>query len=341
MIGMGPMSPILSVLDPSPVFEGRTARAALLETRALAEATDQMGYRSYWVQEHHNSPSFAGTAPEILIADLATRTERLKIGSGGVMLPNYSPLKVAEQFAMLSALHPGRIELGFGRATGADPRASAALLGPGAQEFPQMLNLLLGWLLDTSNELAIPANHPAHGIFANPQGHRPDVWMLSSSPQSAAFAGGMGLKLAFADFLSPGGAGAAIAAYRKSFQPSPFNAEPYAAVGLVALAADRDAEAHELAATLRAWSLGLSFRQGAAFQSVENATATLARADADAVAATRSRAIVGDGHIVATGLKAAAEEAGADELFILSVADTTEARLRSYELIADAFGALV
>ena len=330
------MTPILSVLDPSPVFEGRTARDALMETRALAEATDKMGYRSYWVQEHHNSASFAGTAPEILIADLATRTEQLKIGSGGVMLPNYSPLKVAEQFALLSALHPGRIELGLGRATGADPRASAALLGPGAQEFPQMLNLLLGWLLDTSDELAIPEGHPAHGIFANPQGQRPDVWMLSSSPQSAAFAGGMGLKLAFADFLSPGGAGAAIAAYRENFRPSPFAARPHAAVGIVALAADTEAEASELAATLQAWSLGLSFRHGAAFQEVSAAKATLAQADTEAVAATRGRAIIGEAEQVATALKHAADTAHADELFILSVAETTKARLHSYELIAGA-----
>lgn len=331
--------PVLSILDPSPVFEGRTARDALLETRALAEAGDGMGYRAYWVQEHHNSPSFAGTAPEVLIADLATRTRTLKLGSGGVMLPNYSPLKVAEQFALLSSLHPGRIELGLGRATGADPRTSAALLGPGAHEFPQMLNLLLGWLLDTSGEQAIPPTHPASGIFANPQGERPDVWMLSSSPGSAAFAGGMGLKLAFADFLSPGGAPAAIAAYRDAFRPSPFASTPHAALGLVALAADTDEEAERLAATLRAWSLGLSFRQGAPFQTASLAAEKLAAAPTEAVAATRARAIIGSGKTVARGLNMAAKAASADELFILSVADTTEARLNSYRLIWDAFQA--
>ena len=329
--------PVLSILDPSPVFEGRTAREALLETRALAEAADTMGYRSYWVQEHHNSPSFAGTAPEVLIADLAARTQYLKLGSGGVMLPNYSPLKVAEQFAVLSSLHPGRIELGLGRATGADPRASAALLGPGAHEFPQMLNLLLGWLLDTSGEQAIGPTHPASGIFANPQGERPDVWMLSSSPESAAFAGGMGLKLAFADFLSPGGAPAAIATYRDSFRPSPFADVPHAALGLVALAADTDKEAERLAATLRAWSLGLSFRQGAPFQNADAASKQLEEAPQDAVEATRSRAIIGSGKTVVTRLAATAKAANADELFILSVADTTEARLNSYRLIAEGF----
>lgn len=328
--------PILSVLDPSPMFEGRTAQAAFAETRALAEATDQMGYRAYWVQEHHNTPSFAGTAPEVLIADLAARTNRLKIGSGGVMLPNYSPLKVAEQFAVLSSLHPGRIELGLGRATGADPRASAALLGPGANEFPQMLNLLLGWLLDTSGEQDLPQTHPAAGIYANPRGTRPDVWMLSSSPESAAFAGGMGLKLAFADFLSPGGAGPAIAAYHDSFRPSPFADTPHAAIGLVALAADTKDNAERLAASLRAWALGLGFRQGRAFQTTEKALQTLAEAAPDTLAASTNRAIVGTGAQVARTLAETAETANADEIFILSIADTTNDRIRSYELIAEA-----
>ena len=329
--------PILSVLDPSPIFEGGTARDAFEQSRALADAADTLGYRSFWVQEHHNTPSFAGTAPEILIADLATRTQNLKIGSGGVMLPNYSPLKVAEQFAALSALHPDRIELGLGRATGADPRASAALLGPGAKEFPQMLNLLLNWLLDTSGEQAIPPTHPASGIVANPRGHRPDVWMLSSSPQSAAFAGGMGLKLAFADFLSPGGAPAAIAAYRDAFRPSAFAAEPHAALGIVALAADTQDEAERLASTLRAWTLGLGFRQGGAFQRVDKAVQTLAQADPKALEATSGRAIIGDLSTVCAKLSIAADKASADELFILSIAETTQARIRSYELITEGF----
>ncbi|MEM9668766.1 MAG: LLM class flavin-dependent oxidoreductase [Pseudomonadota bacterium] len=325
----------LSVLDPSPIFEGRSARDAFEETRQLAEAADRLGYRSYWVQEHHNSPSFAGTAPEVLIADLAARTSRIKVGSGGVMLPNYSPLKIAEQFAALSALHPGRIELGLGRATGADPRASAALLGPGAREFPQMLNLLLGWLLDTSGEQSIRQGHPAFGIYANPQGNRPDVWMLSSSPQSAAFAGAMGLKLAFADFLSPGGAAAAIAAYRDAFKPSAFAGKPHAAIGLVALAANTAEEAARLSSTLRAWSIGLSFRQGAPFQTVEKAVETLEQADQKLIEAAANRAIIGDLSTVCGKLRDVAKETTADEIFILSVAETTEARIRSYELILD------
>ena len=246
------MKPTLSILDPSPIFEGRSAAAALNETRALARAADAMNYRAYWVQEHHNASSFAGTTPEVLMADLAARTARIALGSGGIMLPNYSPLKVAEWGQTLAQLYPGRIEIGLGRATGAAPRASAALLGPGGQNFPTMLRMLMDWMLDASGEAHFPDDHRVRGIAANPSGPRPDLWMLCSSPASAAFAGQMGVKLAFADFLNPGGAKDALNAYHDAFEPSPFCAEPYAGVGLVVLAAETEAEADRLAAPIRA-----------------------------------------------------------------------------------------
>jgi luciferase family oxidoreductase group 1 len=164
------MKPALSILDPSPLFEGQTAADAFANTLALAEALDGRGWRSLWVQEHHNARSFAGAAPEVLIAALTQRTQHLKLGSGGVMLPNYSPLKVAEQFCALEALAPGRIELGVGRATGADPRTSAALLGPGAQAFPTMLRMLMDWMLDASGEAPLPDGHRATGIHVGPRG---------------------------------------------------------------------------------------------------------------------------------------------------------------------------
>ena len=232
------MKPTLSILDPSPIFEGCTAADALNQTRALAAWADTSSYRAYWLQEHHNAASFAGAVPEVQMADLAARTHRITLGSGGIMLPNYSPLKVAEVGQMLAALAPGRIEIGLGRATGADPRASAALLGPGAQNFPQMLRLLMDWQQDASSAAPLPDDHRARAIAANPAGAHPDLWLLCSSPQSAAFAGAMGLKLAFADFLNPGGARAALAAYHEAFTPSPYNAEPYGGIGLVALAAE-------------------------------------------------------------------------------------------------------
>jgi len=210
----------LSVLDPTPIRTGQTAREALAETRELAVLADRLGYCRYWVQEHHNTPSFAGTAPEILIADLAARTSRIRIGAGGVMLPNYSPLKVAEQFMTLSALQGERIDLGIGRATGADPRTSAALLGPGAHAFPTMFQLLKDWLLEASGT-PLPDDHRAAGIHARPSAGLPELWLLASSSESAAFAGAMGVRLAFAEFLSPTGAAEAVAAYRAAFTPSP------------------------------------------------------------------------------------------------------------------------
>ena len=330
------MKPVLSILDPSPIFETRTAVDSLNQTRALAQAADTMNYRAYWLQEHHNVSSFADTVPEVQIADLASKTNRIALGSGGIMLPNYSPLKVAEIGQMLSALYPGRIEIGLGRATGADPRASAALLGPGADNFPQMLRLMLDWHLDASGEQAIGSNHRAHTIAANPPGPRPDIWILCSSPASAAFAGAMGLKLAFADFLNPGGAATTLKAYREAFTPSPFTAAPYCAIGLVTLAAETADEAQHLSSTIAAWSLSRSAGQFSQYMSADKARDWLDKAPL----IPPSRAIIGTGESVAQTLAKTAIDAHADELFLLSIADTTAARINSYRLIDAAMAAL-
>ncbi|MEL8055543.1 MAG: MsnO8 family LLM class oxidoreductase [Pseudomonadota bacterium] len=328
------MKPVLSILDPSPVFEGRSAVHALNETRALAIAADGMSYRSFWVQEHHNAASFAGTAPEVLMADIASRTDRIKVGSGGIMLPNYSPLKVAELGQTLSALYPRRIEIGLGRATGADPRASAALLGPGAQTFPTMLRLAMDWWLDASGETAIGADHRAYRIAANPAAPRPDLWMLCSSPESAAFAGQMGLKLAFADFLNPDGAAGALRAYRNAFEPSPFADQPYCAIGLVALAAETDKEAKRLSVTMQAWTLGRVTGQFHPYQNAAIAERTLSEAQ---VPDSTNQLTVGSGSDVADQLAGKAADADADELFILTITDSLESRIASYAYLDEAW----
>lgn len=330
------MKPTLSILDPSPIFKGRSATDALNETRALAEAADLMSFRSYWVQEHHNASSFAGTTPEVLMADLAARTTRITLGSGGIMLPNYSPLKVAEWGQSLSQLYPERIEIGLGRATGADPRTSAALLGPGGQNFPTMLRMLMDWMLDASGETPLPVDHRARGIAANPKGARPDLWMLCSSPNSAAFAGQMGLKLAFADFLNPGGAKAALDAYHAAFEPSPFCAAPYAGIGLVVLAAETDAEAERLAAPIKAWALSRGTGDFAPYLSTDDALAYLAQAPLE----PPQRGIIGSGESVAKHLVETANEAGASEVFMLSITDHVDTRINSYRLIESAMAGL-
>ncbi|GAB5453929.1 MAG: LLM class flavin-dependent oxidoreductase [Henriciella sp.] len=326
------MKPTLSILDPSPIFKGRSAADALRESRALALAADRMNFRSYWVQEHHNASSFAGTTPEILMADLAARTSRIVLGSGGIMLPNYSPLKAAEWGQTLSQLYPGRIEIGLGRATGADPRASAALLGPGGQNFPTMLRMLMDWMLDASGEAIIPNDHRARGIAANPTGPRPDLWMLCSSPGSAAFAGQMGVKLAFADFLNPGGAKDALAAYHDAFEPSPFCQEPYAGVGLVVLAAETQAEADRLSAPIKAWGLGRATGKFAPYLETNDALELLERAPLE----PPQRGIIGTGETVAHRLLETARDARADEFFLLSITDSLETRIESYRLIEQA-----
>lgn len=333
---MTPTRPTLSVLDPSPIFAGRTARDALNETRALAVAADTMNFRSYWVQEHHNAVSFAGTSPEVLMADLASRTQRISLGSGGIMLPNYSPLKVAEWGQTLNQLYPGRIEIGLGRATGADPRASAALLGPGGQAFPNMLGLLLEWFQDASGTQPLSPDHRARGIAANPPGPHPDVWMLCSSADSARFAGQMGLKLAFADFLNPGGAPPALASYRDAFRPSAFCSEPYCAIGLVALAGKTEADAKTMASSMSAWALT---RQNQGF------TPYLDRVEAQRIldqspSSPPTRGIVGSGEQVAHELQDLHVKTGADEFFILSIADTLTDRVDSYRRIETAMQAL-
>ena len=330
------MKPVLSILDPSPIFKGRSAADALNETRALAKAADQMNYRSYWVQEHHNASSFAGTTPEVLMADLASRTQRIVLGSGGIMLPNYSPLKVAEWGQTLNQLYPGRVEIGLGRATGADPRTSAALLGPGGQNFPTMLRMLMDWMLDASGHMPLPGDHRANGIAANPPGENPGLWMLCSSPGSAAFAGQMGVKLAFADFLNPGGAKEALTAYFEAFEPSPFCTEPYAGIGLVALAADSDEEANRLAAPIRAWALGRSTGKFNPYLSTEEALQALE----ESPLLPPNRGVVGAAATVARALCDITSETGASEVFLLSITDTLEARIESYRMIEQALAAI-
>src|SRR4051812_24699963 len=207
----------LSVLDQSPISEGMTGSEALHNTIDLARLADALGFHRYWVAEHHGGPMLAGPSPEALIGPIAAATERLRVGSGGVMLPHYSPLKVAESFSVLSGLFPGRIDLGIGRAAGTDPMTTFALQRDrrqaGPDDFPQQLAELLGYLDDT-----IPANHPFARLSDLPGlPHKPEPWLLGSSAQSAIWAADLRLPYAFADFISPGGE--AIAAdYRKRSQ---------------------------------------------------------------------------------------------------------------------------
>jgi luciferase family oxidoreductase group 1 len=329
----------LSVLDQAPIAEGSTGADALRNSVDLAQVVERAGYHRYWVAEHHSTPMLACASPEVLIAATAAVTDTIRVGSGGVMLPHYSPLKVAETFSMLSALHPNRIDLAVGRAPGSDPLTAFALQRDRRQaapdDFPQQLAELLGYLWNR-----LPVNHRFARLSALPGGpDRPDVWLLGSSPQSGVWAAQLGLPYAFADFINPGGA--AIAAnYRQQFTSSAVNRAPEVIAAVWALCAETDEEAERLASSSRmAFTL---FLQGTLIRVPPIETAVKFLEDhPDEVQAlgSRRRGIVGSRAKVRAQLEAVADEYGADELMIVTITYDHRARRRSYELIAEAFSA--
>jgi luciferase family oxidoreductase group 1 len=326
----------VSVLDQSPVPEGSTGSDALHNSIDLARLADRLGYTRYWIAEHHATPMLASASPEVLIAAVAAETTRLRVGSGGVMLPHYSPLKVAETFSMLSGLYPGRIDLGVGRAPGSDPQTMFALqrdrryVAP--DDFPEQLTELLAYLDDS-----FPAGHPLARLAALPGGPgKPEPWLLGSSPQSGIWAAELGLPYSFADFINPRGAPIA-ARYRREFEPSDRASSPYVAVAVSAICADTDEEADLVAASVRMVITLLGRGRLIKVPPVDEARRWLDAHDLKDVPADR-RAVVGSPARVRRELERVAEEYGADELMIVTITYDHEARRRSYELIADAFG---
>jgi luciferase family oxidoreductase group 1 len=253
----------LSVLDLSPVTDEGTSRGALLATTELARAADRLGYQRFWVAEHHNMPAVASTSPAVLIAHLAASTERIRVGSGGVMLPNHPPLVVGEQFAMLEALHPGRIDLGIGRAPGTDPSTAAALRrttdGLGAEDFPRELLDVLGLLGQQHEEGTGRAPSPFVRRFsATPvQGSTPEVWLLGSSTFSARLAAALGIRFAYAHHFGATQTMEAMAAYRSEFRPSAELAAPHSMISASVIVADSDDDARYLAGPSRVMALSL------------------------------------------------------------------------------------
>jgi luciferase family oxidoreductase group 1 len=327
-----------SVLDQSPVAEGRTQDVAIGESLALARLCDALGYHRYWVSEHHNSDSIVGTAPEILMAAIAATTRRIRVGSAGVMLPHYSALKVAEQFRVLEGIAPGRIDLGVGRAPGSD-RLTAFALNPNASavdEFPRQVHELQCWV--TGEPLA--EDHPFYRITANPQGPTsPELWILGSSDYGAQLAAYFGLPYAFAYFFTDGrGVEMALELYRRNYRPSPRYPAPIATICVWALAGDTEAEARRLAATREYWRV-VDFERGRrnALISPEHA-ASYAYTDAERarIEEIRRKAIVGTGEQVVGKIAALAQELKLEEIVVNTWTFEPAARHRSYELIAQA-----
>jgi luciferase family oxidoreductase group 1 len=327
----------LSVLDQSPVRSGATPAEAIRETLALAEACDRLGYSRYWLAEHHSTAALAGSAPEVLIGQVAARTSRIRVGSGGVMLQHYSPLKVAESFRVLETLFPGRIDLGLGRAPGSDQLAARALAGPGGgspEFFPQQVRDLLAWLGGEP-----PPEHPFAKVRAMPTGDSmPEVWLLGSSDQSAALAAHFGTAFSFAHFINADGGPGVTRAYVRQFKPSPLRAEPMASVAVFVVCADTEAEAERLATSRDLFIARLYTGRGGRYPTAAEAAAhPYTPWEAQIVQDARRRRVAGTPEQCRQRLDALAHEYSVDEIVVVTITETAATRLRSYELLAEAF----
>jgi len=322
----------LSILDQSPIPEGCNAGDALRNSIDLARLADGLGYTRYWVAEHHGTSGLACNSPEVLIGPIAAATSRLRVGSGGVMLPHYSPLKVAENFSMLSALFPGRIDLGIGRAAGTSPLVAFALQRdrrqPSPDDFPQQLDELL----------ALTANRPhpdaRFARLGSVHFETPELWLLGSSQDSAAWAAELGLPYAFADFINPDGARLARY-YRQTFCPSARGEAPRTAVAAWAICAETDEEAERLSYSFRMMMTLLFRGQTIQVPTVERAERFL---EEEGKTPVNRRIITGTPGRVRTAIEALARDYEAEEVLIVNIVHSHAARRRSYELIAEAFG---
>lgn len=323
----------LSVLDLAHVVEGFTPAEALRDTLDLAKKVEELGYRRFWVAEHHGTRGVASCSPPVLIAHLADATSRIRVGSGGVMLPNHAPLVAAEQFGTLEALHPGRIDLGIGRAPGTDPATQLALRrsASAGADFPAELDELIGYFE--------PGDPGATGVLATTAaGNRPETWLLGSSPGSARLAAKLGLPYAYAHHFNPHATEPALRAYRDDFVPSPHLAEPYALVAALVVTAETDEHARWLAAPN-----GLNFLR---FRHGDTRPFPTAEAAADypytpvereLVDALLGPQLIGTPDAVVRRSLDLLEDTGADELMALTMVHDHQARIRSFELLAKAF----
>jgi luciferase family oxidoreductase group 1 len=319
----------ISVLDLAPVSDGSDARTALRNTLDLARHADEWGYHRYWVAEHHNMPGIASAAPAVLIGHIADATSRLRVGSGGVMLPNHAPLVVAEQFGILEALHPGRIDLGIGRAPGTDQVTAAALRRTTGQlsvdDFPEQLSELRGYFEGSTPIVATPAI-----------GNGPPVWLLGSSGYSAQVAGLLGLPFAFAHHFSAGNTLPALELYRSTFRPSAHLDRPYAMIGAAIVCAKTDEHAQWLAAPGGLSFLRLRSGRPGRFPTPEEAAEyPYSEAERAFIDDRLQTQIIGSPDTVAREVQELLASTGADELMVTTMVHDHSDRLRSFELLAD------
>ena len=324
----------LGIVDQSPVPAGSSFADALHNSVDLAQKTEAMGYSRYWVAEHHSSDGLAGSAPEMLIGEIARATDTIRVGSGGVMLTHYSSYKVAEQFRILEALHPGRIDLGLGRAPGSDQTTAAALAkGPGAlgaEHYPAQIRDLEGWLADRPDPRGAFAR-----VRATPRvDSTPELWLLASSEGSAAIAAHFGLPLCFAQFITMGDGPAIVDAYRRQYQPSQRWPEPVVTIATGLICAPTDAQADDLASSIRVWR---SRAMQGPIPSVADALDVERNHGRSPDRPGRKPMICANPDRAATELQELADLYGADEALLVTITHDHEARVQSYALVARQF----
>ena len=328
----------LGVLDQSPIRAGGTPAQAIAETVRLAQEAEALGYSRYWLAEHHGTDGFAGSSPEIMIARVAGATSTIRVGSGGVMLSHYSPLKVAENFKLLENMFPGRIDLGIGRAPGSDGLTAAALAygnQVGIEYFPTKIADLSAFLTDSP-----PTTEAFARVRATPRAPEiPELWLLGSSDQSAAYAAHFGIAFSFAHFIAPEAAVPVLAYYRDQFKPSGILAAPQASAGVYVICADTAEEAERLAASRDYWRLKLGQGQHLPYPPPEEALAyPYTPQERAQIEHNKANRITGTPAMVRAKLEELADQLGVDELVILTITYDFGARLHSYRLLAEAFG---
>jgi luciferase family oxidoreductase group 1 len=328
----------LSVLDLSPVSEGVGGPQTLQNTLELARLADRLGYERYWLAEHHSLPNVASSAPEVMIGRVAAETSRMRVGSGGIMLPNHAPLKVAETFRVLEALHPGRIDLGIGRAPGTDPVTAQALRRSGeGQEFPEQFSQLLAF---AGQEPGFPEDHRFRNVKAMPDDvELPPIWLLGSSGYSAQAAGQMGLGYAFASHFGPGDPEGPMQAYREAFAPSRSFENPSGVVAASVICAEDDESARRLASSMEIVWISMNYGRPSPLPSPEDALAReYSGAERRIAEAHRANQIVGGPESVRQQLEDLAEKTSADEIMVTTAVYDHAERLRSYERLAETLG---
>jgi len=342
----------LSVLDQSPVISGHSAAQAIAETLKLARRADELGYHRYWLAEHHAIGALADPCPEILLARLGAETKRIRVGTGGVLLPYYSAFKIAEVFRMLEALYPGRIDLGIGRAPGGDQRTARAVGGghfPDAEQFPQQVWELVGYLDGT-----LPGDHPNRKLRVQPEGPTespvgqiaPELWLLGSSDYSGLLAAQLGVRFSFAHFINAQGGELVTRAYKERFQarttdsegPAPRETAPRAAVCCFVICAESDAEAERLAKVVDSRRLDMAYNLDTPVPTQAQAEKRTFNTEERAhIQSQRARLVHGSAGTCREKLLAIAERFSADELMVLTITGDYATRLDSYVRLAKAF----